>query len=336
MSVTDELQERFDGALASFPYREPAPPRILHERLRRRRTRFHFATVAVVVVAATIGAALGTAVSKGNSAAAVTLYSRDGSVLTPSQLGADATIIRERLDFLGDRGAKVSISGGAILVTGGSDILSDHSSALTSSPLLLVRPTLCASGPFNGSTSHPASLPSECPGSSLEPVTPIGGGGFTSTGFLPDPALAQYPTTTPATDRANPSTVALLPVVEGYAPRFLVGPTQLELSSRVASARITGSRSLWTVRVRLFPRESALWDATAARYFHLQLAIDLDGQVVNSSDIQPAQRYFTSFQGRLQLTVQSKAAAESVAAALRSGPLPIPLRVGSGVPSARN
>jgi preprotein translocase subunit SecD len=212
----------------------------------------------------------------------------------------------------------------------------DPTSVLTDAPALFVRPILCQGGPFEGSTPRsPQALPFSCTATpyALEPDSPdsLRSSGHTgnSTTSLPlDPALAQFPTTTPSADSAHPNGSALLPVANNNGARDLVGSTQLMLSSSVASARaVHGNSGTWLVDVSLSPHETVLFDEVARRYFDLQLAIDLDGEIVSAPIIEPTQSGYRPFDGRIELAGPSQAWAEGIAAALQSGPLSIPLEL---------
>jgi hypothetical protein len=65
----------------------------------------------------------------------------------------------------------------------------------------------------------------------------------------------------------------------------------------------------------------------AKKYFHRQLAVDLNGVIVEAPFIQPANASFGSFDGQMQLLAVSKSDASDLAAALSSGPLAVPLSV---------
>ena len=83
----------------------------------------------------------------------------------------------------------------------------------------------------------------------------------------------------------------------------------------------------WIVDVTLNSVESRQWDQVAKKYFHRQLAVDLNGVIVEAPFIQPASAWFSSFHGQMQLLAVSKSDASDLAAALRSGPLAEPLSV---------
>jgi hypothetical protein len=330
MSLTDEMQQLFDNAQASLPPSGQRSPLMLHERFHKRRIRTRIGIMAcVVVIVATTATTLFTG-SVQQPAWALTLYSRSTSTFTADQLTADRTIMVARLRSIGYPNAKVSIVHGTIVVVNGPRELADPASMLTASPALLLRPAVCFSGPQAGPVSTDP-LPNACsaPQYSIQPVTPTGGAGFSMPTVQPDPALAAFPTTTPAQDVAAPTAMALLPVQGGQGSRILVGPTQATLSSRVASATVSQNPSgMWIVTIHLSARESPVLDQLAYQYFHRMIAADLNGVVVWAPVIEPTQQSFTSLNGVLSISGGlSKSQAQAVAAALRSGPLAIPLSV---------
>lgn len=327
----EALQQRFDVALASFPPSPPPDPVVLHERLRKRRIRTRVAGLAglIVIISTVITVNVG---GSNDATAAVTLYARDDTV-SQGELSADAKIMRDRLDAVGDRSARIRISDGTLVITGGPADLADPGSVLTESPALLFRPLLCQSGPFDGSAAPSQALPLSCAGTPyvIQPAIPdppsaSGVAGYSIAPVRPDPALAAFPSTTPSADGTHPLASALLPDTRGNGNRDLVGPTQMTLSASVATASVAESKlGGWIVNVSLSPDEARLFDQVASDNFHLPLAVDLDGEIVSSPIIEPTQRSYRSFDGRIGLSGPSREWAEDVAAALQSGPLPIPL-----------
>ena len=222
--LEEALQRRFDVALASFPPSLPPDPVALHERLRRRKFRTRVAGLAglIVIISAVLTVNVG---SSNDATATVTLYARDDAV-TQGELSADAEIMRDRLDALGDHGARIRISDGALVITGGPAELAEPGSVLTESPELLFRLLLCQAGPFDGSAGPSPALPLSCAGTpyAIQPATPDpsstgGNTGYSVPSVQPDPALALFPTTLPSVDRANPDRPALLPDAPTNEPR---------------------------------------------------------------------------------------------------------------------
>jgi hypothetical protein len=286
--------------------------------------------LAVAVSAIALFAALAS-----NSAYAVTLYpSTTGSVAT-TQLIADQRVMTARLHAVGFPNAIVKVVHGALVVTNGPKDLASPTSFLTSSPELLIRSVTCYAGVQSGPGST-SPLPTTCSGPqySAPTATPSdsSASGFTMPTTEPDPALSAYATTTAAQDAASPNASALLPVLNtgtGATQRYLVGPTLLTLSSKVASATVVYAPTSggWMINVRLNPNESQLWDQAASEYFHRQLAIDLNGVIVEAPLIQPTNSSFSSFDGQMDLLAVTKSGAYDLAAALTSGPLAVPLIV---------
>jgi hypothetical protein len=329
--MTDELQELFDCALASMPPSTPPPISGLHDRLRKRGFKRRLALAGASVAVVVLGLSIGLTGVPSQPAGAVVLRVAPGTEASHGELAADAKVMRTRLTLFGDTQAKVSVSGNKIIVTGAPAELSVPSSPLTQSPSLLVRPVLCYSAPYveSGSAASTGSLPSDCGPYAIQKDTPTTGGSFSTPNIESDPALASIPSTAPADDLANPDTVALLPTSPpNNTPfaRLLVGPTELSLSSSVATAQVVQDQyGNWQIKVQLDSAAASQWNHLAERYFHLLLAVDMNGQIVNAPIIEPTQNTYTPFDD-LILSEDSQADANAVAAALQSGPLPIPVQ----------
>ena len=333
MSQTDQVQDLFDRALSSVPAGAAPSPQALHQRLHRRRLRTRLSTMGGGVIAIAVSTIVLFAGLPSDTAYAVTLYpSTNGSVVT-TQLIADQRVMTARLNAVGFPSAIVKVVHGALVVTNGPKDLASPTSFLTSSPELLIRSVTCYAGDQSGPVSTNP-LPTTCSGPqySASTATPSDASatGFTTPTTDPDPALSAYATTTAAQDATSPNVSALLPVLNsgtGAIQRYLVGPTLLTLSSRVASATVVHAPMSggWMINVRLNAKESQLWDEVAARYFHRQLAIDLNGVIVEAPLIQPSNSSFSSFDGQMNLLAATKSGAYDLAAALTSGPLAVPL-----------
>ncbi|MGB8196927.1 MAG: hypothetical protein WCF25_07975 [Acidimicrobiales bacterium] len=329
MSPTDQIHDLFDRAVSSVPSGVDHSPQKLHERLNRRRLRTRISTLGISALAIAVGATALLTGLASNSAFAVTLYPVATSAVTATQLSADQFVMTARLRAVGFSRAVVKVEHGALVVTNGPRDLASPSSFLTASPELLIRAVICNARAHSGPLSTKP-LPMSCssPRYSLSTDTPSGNG-FTSPYVPPDPVLSGYATTTPVQDAASPHAYALLPILNSTVAikRYLVGPTLLTLTSKVASAKVIRAAIAggWLIDVRLNPRESRRWDHVAARYLHRQLAIDLNGIVDEAPLIQPANTSFHSFEGQMELSATTKIGAYDLAAALTTGPLAVPL-----------
>jgi len=328
MSPTDQVQELFDRAIASVSPRTPLASQGLHARLHKRRIRGRVSTIGSCLLAVAVSASSLVIGLTSNSAFAVTLYPYSSGSSSTTQLSADQRVMTARLHAIGFPHASVAVTLGTLVVVNGPKGLENPNSFLTSSPELLVRSVACYARSQSGPVSLVA-LPSTCSNRQYRSPTVSG---FSTPPLKPDPSLTTLATTTPAQDAKAPNSWAILPVLNGgtsKTPRYLVGPALITLSSKVASVAIT-HRPLsggWIVTITLNSAESRQWDQVAKKYFHRQLAVDLNGVIVEAPFIQPANATFSSFHGQMQLLAVSKSDASDLAAALSSGPLAVPLSV---------
>lgn len=334
MSPNDQIQELFDRALSSVPAGGAPSLRSLHERLHRRRLRIRLSTMGSCALAIVVLAVVLVAGPATSPAYAVTLYPGSAGSVATAQLIADQQVITARLLAIGYPKATVKVTNEDLVVTNGPKGLADPTSLLTSSPELLVRQVRCYSEVRSGPLSTKA-LPATCSNPKYAvPTATLNGNpsvnGFSESPILTDPALSAFATTTPAQDASSPNAPALLPVLKngsGATMRYLVGPTLLTLSSKVASAKVVRAAISggWLVEIRLNEGESLLWDRVAETYFHRQLAIDLNGVIVEAPLIEPGNAKFSSFKGHMELLATTRSGAYDLAAALTSGPLAVPL-----------
>lgn len=338
MSPTDQIQDLFDSALSALPSGAAPSPQSLYRRLRQRNIRTRLSTIGVSLVAVAV-VATSTFISAASSPAnAVTLYPISHRSASAAQLAVDRSVMVTRLHAVGFLNADVKVWNGVLVVTNGPKRLANPTSLLTSSPELLVRSVICYAGSQSGPVLT-SPLPTTC--SSPRYAAPTVSGPATPL-TEPDPALAAYATTTPAQDAKSPSATSLLPLLNGgnsAIQRYLVSPTLITLSSKVASATVTHLPSAggWIVDVHLNAAESEEWDHVAQQYFHRQLAVDLNGVIVEAPIIQPVNPTFRSFDGHMQLLAVTETDAYDLAAALTSGPLAVPLVAhpsGSSSPSS--
>ena len=326
MSSTDQIQDLFDSALSALPSGATPSTQSLYRRLRQRHIRTRLSTIGVSLVAIAVAATSVFIGVASNPAYAVTLYPNTFGSASAAQLMADQSVMTARLHAVGFMNADVKVSNGGLVVTNGPKGLASPTSFLTSSPELLIRSVICYAGRQSGPVST-SPLPTTCSSPRYAAPT-VSGSAIPIT--EPDPALAAYATTTPAQDAKLPTATALLPLLNAgnrATRRYLVSPTLVTLSSKVASATVSHvpSSGGWIVDVHLNEAESQEWDHVAKRYFHRQLAVDLNGVIVEAPIIQPANSTFSSFDGQMQLLAVTETDAYDLAAALTSGPLAVPL-----------
>jgi len=293
----------------------------------RRRT----LVVAVVLLPALV-------VSCGGPAPKVVLSLVPVGAATSQALSADAGTVTLRLDALGDGGDSAAVRGDRIVVTG--DRAVSTPTALTRPGRFSLRPVLCGAPPAGQrSTAAPRPLPACQPtyrtdATALDVVpSATAADGYTAATVPPDPAFAAYRSTPPADDDVRAD--ALLPAdptggAQQYQ-RFVVGPSPAG-SWPMSSARATYDTSIdsWAVGFRLTPQAALRWDRLSDRSFHEYVAIDLDGEVLSAPLIEPTQGAWASFEGQGEIAPYlTRAAARAVAALLASGPLTVPLHVGS-------
>jgi len=158
--------------------------------------------------------------------------------------------------------------------------------------------------------------------------------GYSAQTPSPDPAFAQYTSTSYSTANYAKKTVLLpsLPTSGSSTAgtlRYVLGPAQMtgtSIGSAVAQQSQTGQ---WEVNYSLKGSAgSQLWDKVAEENFHLELGIELDGVVQSAPLIQPTQDSFTSFdgQGTISGGNMTEADAKSLALAMEFGSLPVRLK----------
>ncbi len=250
---------------------------------------------------------------------------------SPRQLTEDAAVLTDRLHRLDDPGAVTDVRGRKIVILT-KNRLNTPLSALVVRGFFQVRPALCQSGPFTASSSATTEtpVPSNCSSERYSLQVPnltvddsIGTSNVAS--IAPDPALASFPSSSPAYDDSHPGAPVLVPASGDPGVRYLLGPTELN-GSAVANATATFQNPNWVVDVNLTKTGGPLWDAVAEKNFHELVAFDVDGQALSVPLTQPSQATFTSFAGRLQISgTFTRKSARQLAAVLDSGPLASPL-----------
>jgi hypothetical protein len=248
-------------------------------------------------------------------------------------LTADVPVITSRLRALGDTGATVAVNGSSIVVTGGGP-LPAPASFFVKTGRVTFRQVLCgapAYSPSTGAPSPPGPLPA-CGEQYRTSAANLGlfpHDGVVGVGDLPsDPSFAAYPSTS-ADDADQPSTTVLLPTDRTYGyqlyARMVLGSAQVQ-GSAVASAKVQFVDHTWLVECTLTPSGASQWEKATRADFHEYMAVDVDGLVISSPLIEPAQATYGPYGDKMQIAGDlNKSRAEQLAALLESGPLPAPL-----------
>jgi hypothetical protein len=113
-------------------------------------------------------------------------------------------------------------------------------------------------------------------------------------------ALPAVPTTAP-NDNDKDACVVLATAPRDEPARYYLGPAFTATSVASASTDFLSGTG-WALIIRFTPAGADTWDALAAQQFHMQVALEIDGEVVSASMIQPGNEAFQSFQGTAVLT----------------------------------
>jgi hypothetical protein len=189
---------------------------------------------------------------------------------------------------------------------------------------VLVRPVLCLAPPYVADQTKSGPLPvcaapyqqtaanlDFTPNSAIE--------GYSSNNVGPDPALTGYPDST----RDSQTRSVLLAGLKGVEPvgqRYVLGPAEMRLSAADvdSASAVKNPAGRWMVNVHLSAAGTAVFDHVADESFHQLLAIDVGGNVVSASLIEPTQASFSSFDGVLSVSGNLSASnARAIAAAVK-------------------
>ncbi len=256
--------------------------------------------------------------------------------VSQTDLNQTVTILTDRVNGLGVSGATVGTQGGDIIVQvpgvkNGQQILK----TIGQTAQLYFRPALCGAPPFVGKSSKatkPASAPlPACPATSQLTeanlgVVPAAGTTFHENTVPTDPALADYPSTSPTKDLRTKT--VLLPEIPGAGQytRYLLGPAALTGHAIAHAVAQQTQLGRWVVSYTLTAKGSPAWDKLAQTYFHQIIAIELDGQVYSAPIIQPSQSAFSSFDGKGEISGHlTETQAKTLALAMQFGSLPVRL-----------
>jgi len=275
-----------------------------------------------------------------------------------SELQETVAILDNRVNGLGVSGAQVSTAGNneiSVSIPGVKDAAT-LLNEIGNTAQLYFRPVLCTAYPLSltpatKATKTAKAQPAEKAISGDKTLPPCGSQyatnaanlavtpnssvqGYSSNNPSPDPAFAQYTST--STDVTNyPHRTVLLPSLPASGSsinsslRYVLGPEEMtgtSVGSALAQESQTGQ---WEVNYSLKGSAgSALWDKVASENFHLLLGIELDGVVQSAPIIQPTQSGFTSFdgQGTISGGNMTENDAKVLAQAMEFGSLPVRLK----------
>lgn len=260
---------------------------------------------------------------------------------TSAQLKAEALTLKKRLTSLDEPKVHVALTHGDIIVSApnSAEIEKIDSELAIGIGEVYFRPVLCyaprymtpKTGPVDSAVS-PGVLPASCPPRYQLVSSNLHGSPSDNNGVqyddLPDPALAEQPSTKAAED--NPESTVLEPGVpnSGLSYRYLMGPAQLSgtiIKSAKAQRDQTGQ---WVVDIALTRTGSTGWDTMTQNYFHEVIGIEVDGIVQAAPITQPNANAWSSFGGSIEMSGNyTKSSARSLALALHYGSLGVRLNL---------
>ena len=260
------------------------------------------------------------------------------SPLGPAERSAVRTTLLKRLHALGAKDP--SVRAGRFPATHGTEgfeisaagVSQNALQTVASAGTFFVRPVLCGAPAFDQVP------PIDFPASSLLPscgaqyltnqtnldVTPSTSSaqGYNVNDIPADPSLAHDASTVATADYPG-ATVLLAADGSSYA-RLALGPAQMGSSDIAGATAEFANGSGWLIDVQLTPTGVTKWDVVGEENFHQFVALDLDGHVISAPLIEPANRTFASFDGKLVIAGNFSAAqARATAAVINSGPLPV-------------
>jgi hypothetical protein len=261
---------------------------------------------------------------------------------TSAQLDSDAADLVRRLEGLGHGNAGSSVSGHSILVTlyGSSSEVTTAIDRVIPQGRLLVRPVECLAGAYqvmSGGTSSMQS-PSASSCAAKYRLTPENLNIDTGTGkpiavIGPDPGVSNIPTTSPGDDL--PSGYVVLPTTpsSGFAAeRLVLGPSAVGYSE-LASAEAQKRGGGWMVGISLTSAGMKQLQNLAKEQFHSYIAVDLDGEVVETPLIEGSSPSFRASGLALAIGGQANEIAAQALADDLTTPLEVPLRLASSTPN---
>lgn len=113
---------------------------------------------------------------------------------------------------------------------------------------------------------------------------------------VPDPHLKYVPDTTSTAATVTQNELLSSVTATSASERFVVGPALLT-SLSVSSADSVQINGQWVVNYGLSVHGALLWDATARRDFHDEIAVVANGEVYAVFFIEPSQKFYTPVGG---------------------------------------
>jgi preprotein translocase subunit SecD len=236
------------------------------------------------------------------------------------------SIIEQRVNALGVSQPNVTTQGSNVVVQlPGVKDASRVLKIIGATAQLYFRPVLCIAPPYVApkvASQIPTGPPPTCPVQYQETATNT------------QPALYApyqvYPTTRPGTE--DPTKNVIVPVGPNLGPnaqRYVLGPSMINgqvvtgsiIKSAFANYNTSNPASPWVVDFTLTSKGSALFNAIGTKYYHQQVANDLDG-VVESAPVMNA----TNFNGQAEISGGfTQSSANALALELSYGALPVSL-----------
>jgi preprotein translocase subunit SecD len=140
-------------------------------------------------------------------------------------------------------------------------------------------------------------------------------------------ALLSAGTEIPTTSRADDQRNVCVVLKELKSKNRLYLDKTVFTGKVVDSAKSSFLNGQWTVTINFTSSGSSKWDQVGAKYFHQQVAIELDGVVQSAPSIQPNDQTFTSFGGTAEITGNfGQDEASNLAKVINYGALPVRLK----------
>jgi len=242
------------------------------------------------------------------------------------EMAQEISILSNRVNASGVSGASVQQQGENIVVTvPGVKDAQALLKTLGSTAQLFIRPVLCYAPALT--TDAKKQLPTGTPIPACSQQYRVTTSNTSANSGTIDPKYQYFPSTKAESD-VQGSTVLLEQAGAGPGTgRYILGPAPITgraIKSATANIDQTGG---WVVDCTLTGVGAAQWDAVAQQYFHLPVAIELDGKVQSAPVISPNSATFSSYGGTVQISGSFTAeSAKQLATVLTYGSLPVSLK----------